>query len=104
MFREPPLSPQSRWPPRRLPRRSEEHTSELQSHSDLVCRLLLEKKKQLAGESHAVAIYKIVQHDHIHLLIVQAFARHARRIQRTVGSRTTLQRVDKTVCGSVSVL
>src|SRR5947207_14678215 len=27
-------------------RRSEEHTSELQSHSDLVCRLLLEKKKK----------------------------------------------------------
>src|SRR5438034_8546763 len=29
----------------RLALRSEEHTSELQSHSDLVCRLLLEKKK-----------------------------------------------------------
>src|SRR5438034_8640860 len=28
-----------------LKMRSEEHTSELQSHSDLVCRLLLEKKK-----------------------------------------------------------
>src|SRR5260221_10119271 len=28
------------------PVRSEEHTSELQSHSDLVCRLLLEKKKK----------------------------------------------------------
>src|SRR5260221_5415198 len=28
--------------------RSEEHTSELQSHSDLVCRLLLEKKKKFA--------------------------------------------------------
>src|SRR5260221_9267128 len=28
--------------------RSEEHTSELQSHSDLVCRLLLEKKKNEA--------------------------------------------------------
>src|SRR2546421_9701867 len=28
------------------PMRSEEHTSELQSRSDLVCRLLLEKKKQ----------------------------------------------------------
>src|SRR5438034_8734489 len=27
-------------------KRSEEHTSELQSHSDLVCRLLLEKKKK----------------------------------------------------------
>src|SRR5476649_3016532 len=43
-----PLTPTSRastrsWP--RLMRRSEEHTSELQSHSDLVCRLLPEKKK-----------------------------------------------------------
>src|SRR5437773_9319298 len=27
--------------------RSEEHTSELQSHHDLVCRLLLEKKKKI---------------------------------------------------------
>src|SRR5438132_4765288 len=31
--------------------RSEEHTSELQSHSDLVCRLLLEKKKYSAKRS-----------------------------------------------------
>src|SRR5260221_7740195 len=31
------------------PSRSEEHTSELQSHSDLVCRLLLEKKKIKKG-------------------------------------------------------
>src|SRR5438034_8839219 len=31
---------------RRVKERSEEHTSELQSHSDLVCRLLLEKKKR----------------------------------------------------------
>src|SRR5260221_5296704 len=30
-----------------FPERSEEHTSELQSHSDLVCRLLLEKKKHV---------------------------------------------------------
>src|SRR5574343_1471466 len=29
-----------------VPPRSEEHTSELQSHHDLVCRLLLEKKKK----------------------------------------------------------
>src|SRR2546430_4784098 len=39
------------WPGRpaprgRRPRRSEEHTSELQSQSNLVCRLLLEKKKK----------------------------------------------------------
>src|SRR5215510_16482526 len=32
------------WP--RLPTRSEEHTSELQSRGHLVCRLLLEKKKK----------------------------------------------------------
>src|SRR2546421_6963282 len=30
--------------------RSEEHTSELQSRSDLVCRLLLEKKKKIVRE------------------------------------------------------
>src|SRR5260221_7901339 len=33
---------------RALGGRSEEHTSELQSHSDIVCRLLLEKKRWLA--------------------------------------------------------
>src|SRR5256886_10362913 len=33
---------------RRTPTRSEEHTSELQSQSNLVCRLLLEKKKRHA--------------------------------------------------------
>src|SRR5476649_728382 len=33
-------------PAERARLRSEEHTSELQSHSDLVCRLLLEKKKK----------------------------------------------------------
>src|SRR2546427_2116007 len=32
--------------PTPVPRRSEEHTSELQSQSNLVCRLLLEKKKK----------------------------------------------------------
>src|SRR5436190_9153060 len=52
LFRSPaPRQARQRLPgaaadPRPPPRpRSEEHTSELQSHSDLVCRLLLEKKK-----------------------------------------------------------
>src|SRR5256885_17250672 len=39
----------TRWPPTpaaATPRRSEEHTSELQSPCNLVCRLLLEKKKK----------------------------------------------------------
>src|SRR5690242_20837735 len=34
--------------------RSEEHTSELQSHVNLVCRLLLEKKKQQNTQENAV--------------------------------------------------
>src|SRR5436190_6867003 len=66
LFRSPALVRRSpRWPGQRACRvggrsspvrdtalsdaginRSEEHTSELQSHSDLVCRLLLEKKKK----------------------------------------------------------
>src|SRR5438132_3112806 len=39
--------------------RSEEHTSELQSHSDLVCRLLLEKKKYeaiFAGDERTFSV------------------------------------------------
>src|SRR5438034_5645478 len=41
------------WRPRRVAgeARSEEHTSELQSHSDLVCRLLLEKKKKMISDT-----------------------------------------------------
>src|SRR5260370_31571902 len=35
--------------------RSEEHTSELQSHLNLVCRLLLEKKKKRRLENHTHA-------------------------------------------------
>src|SRR5260221_10710546 len=35
--------------------RSEEHTSELQSHSDLVCRLLLEKKKTTPLRLHGLS-------------------------------------------------
>src|SRR5215204_6865260 len=51
LFRSPPAERPwaPTWPSRSTGpgrRRSEEHTSELQSHSDLVCRLLLEKKKQ----------------------------------------------------------
>src|SRR2546430_8634362 len=40
----------TRWLPR-----SEEHTSELQSQSNLVCRLLLEKKKKRINRSSAAA-------------------------------------------------
>src|SRR5260221_8190263 len=38
--------------------RSEEHTSELQSHSDLVCRLLLEKKKKYRSSLHRLIFHR----------------------------------------------
>src|SRR5690349_23037136 len=40
--------------------RSEEHTSELQSRRDLVCRLLLEKKKKLRNTLRAAPINKYI--------------------------------------------
>src|SRR2546421_8434144 len=43
-------------------RRSEEHTSELQSRSDLVCRLLLEKKK--TKELRILTEYIVTYHSH----------------------------------------
>src|SRR6266571_4751738 len=48
LFRSPPRGrpPSSPAPRPRCAWRSEEHTSELQSHVNLVCRLLLEKKKK----------------------------------------------------------
>src|SRR2546427_5682716 len=39
------------------PVRSEEHTSELQSQSNLVCRLLLEKKKKLRRHVIGYSVY-----------------------------------------------
>src|SRR2546421_4004267 len=48
--------------------RSEEHTSELQSRSDLVCRLLLEKKKTVKYTSGILTdhnkTYKIMKQEH----------------------------------------
>src|SRR5436190_6100606 len=46
-----------------IPRRSEEHTSELQSHSDLVCRLLLEKKKKQQTNNESYKHTKITRAD-----------------------------------------
>src|SRR5688572_2570448 len=53
------------WSPRTAARRSEEDTSELQSQSNLVCRLLLEKKKKKTKLQvfHAPQIRKTNQHD-----------------------------------------
>src|SRR5256886_5182496 len=48
------------------PVRSEEHTSELQSQSNLVCRLLLEKKKQKTKRPMSQRAY-LVDHHLVHL-------------------------------------
>src|SRR5438034_5028125 len=42
--------------------RSEEHTSELQSHSDLVCRLLLEKKKKMKNDIQSTNVQAQTEH------------------------------------------
>src|SRR2546430_8771198 len=42
--------------------RSEEHTSELQSQSNLVCRLLLEKKKQIEASNLVVCDHDVIEH------------------------------------------
>src|SRR5688572_32398889 len=72
-----PAAPRSRgaasstWSTRSEPRssrprsRSEEHTSELQSQSNLVCRLLLEKKKN-NYKIHATARIGSAEHDFVH--------------------------------------
>src|SRR2546427_2433256 len=53
-----------RYPDQRQPtstrRRSEEHTSELQSQSNLVCRLLLEKKKRNNHKSAVRSAFQIL--------------------------------------------
>src|SRR2546430_7386796 len=58
-------------PSPRIPGRSEEHTSELQSQSNIVCRLLLEKKKSdfkrntslPAGDQSRTTRYKLTYYD-----------------------------------------
>src|SRR5260370_18575708 len=68
-----------RWtstPFRHVPRnakpaaRSEEHTSELQSHLNLVCRLLLEKKKKKNTKCQRHRQYPSQLHNTIHLTLI----------------------------------
>src|SRR5260370_11435608 len=63
-----PCAAATRW-------RSEEHTSELQSHLNLVCRLLLEKKKK-NGKS---CVNSLEQSTHAHRAIAQYHYTELRR-------------------------
>src|SRR2546430_7383526 len=73
----------------RITRRSEEHTSELQSQSNLVCRLLLEKKKKNTDDttiplkpsypnihSHNSPPFKTVLHSLVDHCSAHQFAQH----------------------------
>src|SRR2546426_8913611 len=53
--------PASDWN-RARPMRSEEHTSELQSPCNLVCRLLLEKKKKKKHTSISISLHVVLHH------------------------------------------
>src|SRR5215204_6446019 len=78
-------------PADRGPDRSEEHTSELQSHSDLVCRLLLEKKKKnertlatlrlsfFFNDTATTEIYTLSLHDALPILQASPRLRAARQ-------------------------
>src|SRR2546421_6005709 len=67
--------------------RSEEHTSELQSRSDLVCRLLLEKKKKHCAQAVSILI-----------------PTYALLSPATSGSRLIVYTVTKLTCASASVI
>src|SRR5260370_21930857 len=53
--------------------RSEEHTSELQSHLNLVCRLLLEKKKKYRPPTSVATVRQIHRHSTRPVLITIRF-------------------------------
>src|SRR2546430_13071834 len=54
---------------RAVERRSEEHTSELQSQSNLVCRLLLEKKKTNDSNINVIGYFYMFTMQTLHLTI-----------------------------------
>src|SRR5260221_2550116 len=58
--------------------RSEEHTSELQSHSDLVCRLLLEKKNKRIEERRAPRAQQISGAEDVILALCHTTTLHAK--------------------------
>src|SRR2546427_5130981 len=70
-----PVVPKRPGPPAR--KRSEEHTSELQSQSNLVCRLLLEKKKNgppFTGRSWPVSDHRVLNVTLWHLIAIERCA------------------------------
>src|SRR5260221_3524772 len=72
--------------------RSEEHTSELQSHSDLVCRLLLEKKKHTSElQSHSDLVCRLLLEKKKHTSILSIHHTIARYLQVASDRQINLQ-------------
>src|SRR2546430_10183458 len=82
-------------------RRSEEHTSELQSQSNLVCRLLLEKKKKNEDSllSHFCRGY-LTAEPYLRVLLI---IRDEQQRKLSVGRRDTLRVQHLQACTSVLV-
>src|SRR5256885_12892538 len=82
--------------PTRRATRSEEHTSELQSPCNLVCRLLLEKKKNINIHMHCQSYYNnsyadfVLLNVHYHLLLCSTGMTIHQPLQNTIPTITTL--------------
>src|SRR2546430_7303555 len=84
-------------------KRSEEHTSELQSQSNLVCRLLLEKKKTSHVQSppsyHYLAARHVDTDDRLHAVCDRDFSYH--HVPRLVNLPLLLQSVTLSLSRSI---
>src|SRR5256886_11075143 len=66
--------------------RSEEHTSELQSQSNLVCRLLLEKKKTKPQQASEISrVLELSSSPGLHPLMLRRLLRYSLHISNTIG-------------------
>src|SRR3712207_7741034 len=68
--------------------RSEEHTSELQSRQYLVCRLLLEKKKQKDAIAHRMA-RSVIQRNRSYIALIFAYSDiHSHTLKSSIDAAT----------------
>src|SRR5258708_18685175 len=80
----------------RVSRRSEEHTSELQSPDHLVCRLLLEKKKYCANKTPSKSFRPQIR---LHHMLARRSAVIVSR-SRDCGSRRAETKSTRTLCST----
>src|SRR2546430_3099911 len=69
--------------------RSEEHTSELQSQSNLVCRLLLEKKSEHEQPRQDIGIAPVGQ-DHVRVVAVEQLVEPCEKLRAIVSLQNPL--------------